>query len=111
MKGFVLMTRHARLSFLVAFSLWTTAAAQQTHMHGAAAACAGTELSCANVATPAFGPDGSLWLAWAAGGKVMVARSGDLGRSFAAAVAINPVPAKLDTGPDARPKIVIDGRG
>jgi hypothetical protein len=89
----------------------TPAAAQQTqHMHAVGAPpCAGTELACANVATPAFGPDGNLWLVWAAGGKVMVAASADLGKSFAPAMAVNPAPAKIDSGPDARPKIAVDG--
>src|SRR5262252_5939764 len=100
------MKRWVTLSLFAAFALSTTvAAAQQAHMHAAAAPCGGTELACANVATPAFGPDGGLWLAWAAGGKVMVARSSDLGKSFAPAVAVNSDPIKLDTGPDARPKI------
>jgi hypothetical protein len=106
------MRRRATPSVLAAFALWTTAAAaQQAHMHAAASPCAGTELACANVATPAFGPDGSLWLTWAAGGKVMVARSTDLGKNFTSAVAVNPDPAKLDSGPDARPKIVVDAAG
>ena len=106
------MTRYVFPAVLAVLGLWSGAApAQQTHMHAAAAPCAGTELACANVATPAFGPDGSLWLIWGAGGKVMVARSGDLGKTFAPAVAVNPEPTKLDTGPDARPKIVVDEHG
>ncbi|HWB48605.1 MAG TPA: sialidase family protein [Stellaceae bacterium] len=97
---------------LGAASLWASAApAQQMHMHAAAAACTGNDIACAKVATPAFAPDGSLWLAWAAGGKVMVVRSTDLGKTFGAAVAVNAEPAKLDSGPDARPKIVVDSGG
>ena len=89
--------------------LWSASAtAQEMHMHAAAPPCSGTDLGCSVTATPAFGPDGSLWLVWAAGGKVMVARSSDLGHSFAPAVAVNPDPQKLDSGPDARPKIVVD---
>lgn len=91
------------------------AAAQMAHQHGhdggGGAGCAEPTLACATTATPAFGADGALWLAWAAGGRVSVARSGDLGRSFTDAVAVNPEPARLDTGPDERPRIVVDRDG
>src|SRR5262249_10646752 len=75
------------------------AAAQMGHDHaghGGAAACAEPTLACAAAATPAFGPDGALWLAWASGGRVSVARSPDLGRTFGPAVAVNPQPVRLD---------------
>jgi hypothetical protein len=49
-----------------------------------------------------------LWLAWSAAGKVSVARSLDLGRTFTAPVAVNREPLDLDWGPDARPKIAVD---
>src|ERR1043165_4467479 len=50
------------------------------HQHaGGGPRCNEAMLACARQATPAFGPDGALWLAFAAGGKVMVARSADLG--------------------------------
>jgi hypothetical protein len=42
---------------------------------------------------------------------VSVARSEDFGRSFTPAVAVNPQPLRLDTGPDERPKIAIDRDG
>ncbi len=74
-------------------------------------ACAGRELACAKAATPLLLPDGTLWLAWTAGGSVSVARSGDLGRSFAPAVVLDPAAKVIDNGPDARPKIVRDGAG
>jgi hypothetical protein len=83
----------------------------EAHDHGATKSCAEPALACATSATPAFGPDRSLWLAWAAGGQVSVARSHDLGRSFSDPVAVNPEPVRLDTGPDERPKIVVDGGG
>ena len=51
------------------------AAAQMTHSHGGRQACDEPALRCATKVTPAFAPDGALWLAWAAGGKVSVARS------------------------------------
>jgi hypothetical protein len=73
--------------------------------------CAQPALPCATAATPAFGPDGSLWLAWVAAGRVVVARSTDLGQSFESAVPLGEAPARIDTGPDSRPKIVVDGEG
>lgn len=85
----------------------TASTAQMAHSHGGSE-CADTDLSCASTVTPAFAPDGSLWIAWAAGGRVSVARSPDLGRTFAPAVAVNREPLRLDSGPDARPKLAID---
>jgi hypothetical protein len=81
------------------------------HHGGGAPACPDSSLACATAATPAFAPDGSLWLAWSAGGRVMVARSTDLGRSFSAPVPITPEQERLDTGADARPAIVVDREG
>ena len=85
--------------------------ASAQHQHSAPPPCAGADLACAIAATPAFAGDGSLWLVWSVGGQVMAARSGDLGHSFAQAVAINPKAAKIDNGPDARAKIAIDAAG
>ena len=87
------------------------AMAQMSHTHGSEGACAEPTLQCASKVTPIFAPDGSLWLAWAAGGKVSVARSADVGRTFMPAVAVNPEPLELDWGPDARPKIAVDRQG
>lgn len=74
-------------------------------------ACAGQELACASAATPLLLPDGTLWLAWAAGGTVSVARSADGGHSFGPATAVDPETRVIDVGPDARPKIVRDAAG
>jgi len=87
------------------------AVAAEHHPDRPRASCAGPTLECATAATPVFAPDGGLWLAWVAGGMVSVARSGDLGRTFAPAVAVSPVIERIDAGPDARPQIVIDGSG
>jgi len=94
-------------------ALWqATALAQMNHQHGAeAAACEQTELRCASKVTPAFGPDGTLWLAWLAGGQISVARSKDLGRSFSTPVSVTKEGLNLDWGPDARPKIAVDAKG
>ncbi len=61
--------------------------------------------------TPAFATDGTLWLAWMAGGRISVASSSDGGKSFSAPVAATREGMNLDWGPDARPKIAIDRQG
>jgi hypothetical protein len=82
---------------------------QMAHGHdGPQYKCAERALRCAATVTPTFAADGSLWLVWAVAGRVSVARSGDLARSFTPAVAVNPDPLRLDTGPDERPKIAVD---
>jgi hypothetical protein len=53
-------------------------------------------------------PDGTLWLAWMAGGRILVANSKDRGKTFSTPVAVVDRPLELDWGPDARPKIVVD---
>jgi hypothetical protein len=85
--------------------------AQMSHSHAGNQDCKEPTLACATKVTPAFAPDGALWLAWAAAGKVSVARSLDLGRTFSPAVAVAPAPMNLDWGPDARPKIAVDASG
>lgn len=92
-------------------SLAAAAHAAETPADLPGGACAGKELACAAAATPLMLPDGSLWLAWTAGGSVSVARSSDLGRSFGPATAVDPAPKVIDLGPDARPKIVRDSAG
>ena len=44
------------------------------HQHGSEAACDEPALRCASKVTPAFGSDGTLWLAWMAGGRISVAQ-------------------------------------
>jgi hypothetical protein len=96
----------------VTLALWQTAAcAQMGHQHTSEAACDETALRCASKVTPAFGPDGTLWLAWMAGGHVSVASSKDDGKSFSAPVQVTKERLNLDWGPDARPKIVVDRHG
>src|SRR6516165_5211089 len=78
----------------------STALAQMAHGHdGPQHQCAEPALRCASTVTPTFAADGSLWLVWAAAGRVSVARSEDFGRSFTPAVGVNPEPLRLDTGP------------
>jgi hypothetical protein len=96
----------------IAFALWQTAAyGQMNHQHASEAACEETALRCASKVTPTFAPDGTLWLAWMAGGQISVASSRDEGRSFSTPVAVTKARLNLDWGPDARPKIVVDREG
>jgi len=95
-----------------AIVLWQgVAAAQMAHQHGADAPCGEPGLRCASKVTPTFGPDGTLWLAWMAGGAISVASSKDAGASFSAPVQVTKERLNLDSGPDARPKIVVDRNG
>lgn len=97
---------------IIAFALWQSAAfGQMNHQHASEAACDETLLRCASKVTPAFGPDGTLWLAWMAGGQISVASSKDAGRSFSPPVQVTKEHLNLDWGPDARPKIVVDRNG
>jgi hypothetical protein len=88
-------------------------AADGKHQHSqharseAPSACASLDLRCADRATPAFASNGALWLTWSAGGRVAVARSSDLGKSFEQAVIMPETSVALDNGPDARPKIAV----
>jgi len=104
-----------RMSLLatLAFSLCQTAAHAQMshHQHASEAACEEVELRCASKVTPAFAPDGTLWLAWMAGGGISVAGSKDQGRSFSTPVQVTKEKLKLDWGPDARPQIVVEKSG
>src|SRR5689334_20661056 len=94
------------------FAFWQgSALAQMQHQHASEAACDKPALRCASKVTPAFAADGTLWLAWMAGGKISVASSRDRGKSFSTPVQATPEPLNLDWGPDARPKIAIDRKG
>ncbi len=96
----------------VALALWQPVAfGQMSHQHASEAACEETVLRCASKVTPAFAPDGTLWLAWMAGGQISVASSKDAGHSFSTPVQVTREHLNLDWGPDARPKIAIDRKG
>ena len=86
----------------------TTSAASPATRTSAAAQCKDTTLQCARAATPLFTQDGALWLAWAGGGAISIARSTDLGVSFEPRTEIAQHGAFLDTGPDARPQLIND---
>lgn len=93
------------LPFMAAFLLATSASAQ--HQHGKPAAGAPQPFT----ASPAFAPDGTLWLVRAAADRIVVSRSSDLGKTFAAPVVVTPEPMNLDWGPDARARIAVDPKG
>src|SRR5215471_16099061 len=78
--------------------------AHAQHNHGGGAPEAFT-------ATPAFAPDGTLWLVRALTDRIVVAKSTDLGRTFSDPVAVTPEAMKLDWGPDARPHIAVYAKG
>lgn len=101
-----------KLIATIALALWQTCAhAQMNHQHVSGGACDEPALRCASKVTPAFGPDGTLWLIWMAGGKISVASSKDGGHSFTPPVPVTQEPLDLDWGPDARPKIAIGRDG
>lgn len=88
------------------------ALAQMAHHHkGSDTACADVSLRCASKVTPTFGADGTLYLAWMAGGRLSVASSKDAGKTYGPAVPVTKRRLDLDWGPDARPKIVVDRKG
>ena len=62
-------------------------------------------------ATPAFAPDGTLWLVRAMTDRIVVSKSTDLGRKFSDPVSVTPDAMKLDWGPDARPHIAVGAKG
>lgn len=54
---------------------------------------------------------GDLWLAYPAGGHLLVSRSGDGGRSFSAPVKATPEPEVVTADSENRPKIVVGADG
>jgi len=87
------------------------AAAHHDHASHGRAGCTTTDLACASAVTPFIDAQGTLWIAWSAGGAVSVARSSDGARSFGPAVVVGRHGAALDVGADARPQIVVDAAG
>jgi len=109
-----MMHRLSIAASVVCLTVGTAVAQTHEHHHqhgGATARCTEPTLACASVATPFLASDGTLWLTWTAGGQVLVARSHDGGQHFSPAVALDAGPEHIDTGPDARPRIVVDRTG
>ncbi|MDA8231773.1 MAG: sialidase family protein [Magnetospirillum sp.] len=113
--------RRVLLAALLAASLPVTGggAAEEAHHHHHGSAvpprpdcpAGDTSLRCATTATPAFTPDGTLVLAWTAGGRVMVGRSGDLGATPMTGVAVNPDREPIDDSGESRAAVIADGAG
>src|SRR5262245_47215769 len=106
--------QHFRTTLIAAAALLVgqgCALAQMQHQHVSEAACDEPDLRCASKVTPAFASDGTLWLAWMAGGRISVASSKDQGRSFSTPVQVTREKLNLDWGPDARPQIVVEKTG
>ena len=100
------------IAALAVFAASDVALAQMSHEHHhARETCADLSLACASSVTPAFAPDGALWIAARVNDQIYVAKSLDHGRSFTPLVVITPSSVTLDGGADARPKILIDRGG
>ncbi len=95
---------------LALVALIGTAAAQHRD-HGSAMPSSSADAREALTATPAFGPDGVLWVARGMGDRVVVAKSADLGKSFTDPVSVTAQPLNMDWGPDSRPQLAIDKTG
>jgi hypothetical protein len=93
------------LSALAALVLFGSSAVAQ-HQHGKPGSAPEPF-----TATPAFGSDGTLWLARPMVDRIAVLRSSDLGKTFSAPVIVTPEPMNLDWGPDARARIAVDPKG
>ena len=107
------MMRTTMLRALAVAALFSaTGAPAHEHYDDASTAPSCPELKCASTVSAAFGNDGALWLVWAAGGRVSIAKSADLGKSMSPAATLPARELPLDNGPDARPKIAVarDGR-
>lgn len=105
-----------RLVLAVAMALLGVVPAHAQHAnHGprraASSECTEAVLKCASKVTPSIGPDGRIWIVFAAGGQILVSQSADDGRTFAPPTAVYSGPGELDWGPDARPKIAIAPNG
>lgn len=99
-----------KLILLLATVLGAGDAAAQ-HQHGNMAGGSGAKAPEPFTASPAFAPDGALWLVRPQVDRIVVQRSPDLGRTFAPPVMVTPEPMNLDWGPDARARIVFDPQG
>jgi hypothetical protein len=95
-----------RLLISIAALALTVAPAAAQHQHGKPGSTPE-----AFTATPAFAPDGTLWVVRPTGNRIVVQRSTDLGKTFAAPVTVTLEPMNLDWGPDARARIVVDPKG
>jgi hypothetical protein len=92
----------------LALVVFAGAAAAQHQHQGDAMKSFSADAREAFTATPAFAPDGSLWIARGFGDRVVLARSTDLAKTFSAPVPVTADPLNMDWGPDSRPQLVVD---
>ena len=105
-----------RLALALTFIMSAALPAQAHDEHGgkphaAASGCTEPVLACARSATPAFGPDGTVWIVWSAAGRVFVSTSHDRGVSFAAPVAVSEPAEAMDDNGEARPRLLATRTG
>jgi hypothetical protein len=94
--------------FTLAFVVLAGAAAAQHQHHGDPTKGVSADAKDAFTATPAFAPDGALWIARGTADRILVSKSTDLGKTFSAPVSVTAEPIPIDWGPDSRPQLVID---
>ena len=92
------------IATLALFAAANAALAQTAHQHMGRQTCSQLSLACAATVTPAFAPDGTLWIAARVNNQIFVAKSLDRGRSFTPPVAVTQDRMTLDAGPDAPKK-------
>jgi hypothetical protein len=68
-------------------------------------------LGCADHASGAFSPDGTLLLTWTQDKRVYFARSRDVGQSWTLPLMIGNAEEGFDGGGDARPQLIADAKG
>lgn len=68
-------------------------------------------LECAKAPSATFDKDGRLWVVWEQAGKVYVNHSNDFGNTVSPPAAVNAVAESIETGGEARPKIVLTKAG
>jgi hypothetical protein len=102
------LTISASLAGLALVALAGAAVAQH---HGDAMKAFSADAKEAFTATPAFAPDGTLWIARGTADRVLVAKSPDLGKTFSSPVPVTADPINIDWGPDSRPQLAVDKAG
>ena len=104
-----------RLALALTFIMFALPAPAHEH-HDAKArpvapGCTDPVPACARSATPAFAPDGTVWIVWSVAGRVYVSTSHDHGASFAAPVAVSEPAEAMDDNGEARPRLLATRSG
>ena len=96
---------------VAALACFQVQAAEHGGHEAADKACDRPTLACAKAVTPWVAADGTLWLAWSAGGVVSVAAATPDGALRTKPVVVSGGPALVDDNGEARPKVFADGKG